>query len=84
MFDIEDYIDKLGPRKEYKDEFALQLNRCVLYKISTQYVFPCDDKEIEIKTFSGLSAYIPISKYESPGLNADYRKTEWGKATSFY
>lgn len=84
MFDIQDYIDKLGPRKEYKDEFALQLNRCVLYKISTQYVFPCDDKEIEIKTFSGLSAYIPISKYESPGLNADYRKTEWGKATSFY
>jgi len=81
FFDLEDFIVHLGTKKEYLDEFRLLLNKCVVYNNTTQYMFPNTNIEFEIKKHCGMSVYIPLRKYESSGLNQEYRKTEWYKAT---
>ena len=84
FYDLEDFVEKLNPAKEDLNEFRLQLERCVVYKINTPYLFPGDSKdELKIDTHCGLSVYIPIRKYDQPGLNAEYRKTEWSKNTGY-
>lgn len=81
FFDLEDFVIKLGTKTEYLNEFRLQLEKCVLYKVCTPYIFPGEFEQVEIKSYSGMSVYIPIQDYESSGLNDDYRKTEWYKNT---
>lgn len=83
MYDLEDFVDKLEPDKEDLTEFRLQMERCVPYKISTPYIFQGDREQIKVNTYCGLSIYIPISKYDSCGLNDDYRKTDWSRDTGF-
>lgn len=80
-YDIEDFLEKLGTRVEYMDEFKSQMKKTVFYHSSTPFMFPGEYNELEIKKHSGMSVYIPISKYESIGLNQEYTKTEWYKAT---
>jgi len=83
MYDLEDFVDKLGTSKENLTEFRLQLERCVPYKISTSYIFPGDREQIEVNTYCGMSVYIPLRKYEASGLNDDYRQTEWSIDTGY-
>lgn len=83
FYDLEDFVDKLGTRKEYLTEFRLQLERCVSFKKSTQYIFPGDREAIKVNTYCGLSVYIPLEKFDSSGLNDDYRKTEWSMNTDY-
>lgn len=80
-YDIEDFLEKLGTRVEYMDEFKSQMKKCVFYNGSTPFMFHGEHNELEIKKHSGMSVYIPISEYESIGLNQEYTKTEWYKAT---
>ena len=83
FYDFEDFVDKLGPSKELLTEFRLQLERCVTFKISTPYIFPGDSEQIKVNSYCGLSVYIPLSKYDSSGLNDDYRNTEWSNYTDY-
>lgn len=83
FFDLEDFVDKLGTRKELLTEFRLQLERCVSFKISTQYIFPGDKEEIKVNDYCGLSVYIPLREYDESGLNDDYRQTEWSMNTDY-
>lgn len=81
-YDLEDYLVKLGTKTEYLNEFRSQMEKCVLFNKSTKYMFPGSYRELEIKTYSGMSVYIPLQEYESSGLNAEYRKTEWYQHTN--
>lgn len=82
-YDLEDYLVKLGTKTEYLNEFRTQMEKCVIYRKSTQYMFPgLSFREFEIKTYSGMSVYIPRQEYESSGLNAEYSKTEWYQHTN--
>jgi len=79
FFDLEDFVTKLGTRTELLSEFRKQLEECVVFKKSTPHMFPGDRDQITIDTYSGLSVYIPLQRYEGFGLNKEYRKTEWYK-----
>ena len=83
FYDLEDFVDKLGTRKDLLTEFRLQLERCIPYKSSTPFIFHGDPEEIKVNTYCGLSVYIPLDKYEASGLNDDYRKTDWSKDTGY-
>ena len=82
FFDMEDFVDKLN--SEYFNEFRLQLNACVMYKNSTPFIFPNDPvKKRKMDKYCGMSIYIPLVKYDSWGLNDEYRKTEWSIDTGY-
>lgn len=83
FYDLEDFAGKLGLTKDEFTEFKLQLEKCVPYRMSTPYIFPGEYDSIKVNNYCGLSVYIPIRKYDSPGLNDDYRETSWSKATGY-
>ena len=83
FFDLKDVVSELEPRKELMTEFTLQLERCVEYKVSTPYIFRGSKSEIKIDSYCGLSVFIPMPKYDSSGLNDEYRKTEWSDFTDY-
>lgn len=83
FYDLEDLADKLNIKKEYLMELRLQLERVVPYKVSTAYIFPGDREQIKVDKYCGMSVYIPFEQYETGGLNADFRATEWSIATGY-
>ena len=83
FYDLEDFVDKLGVRKNLLTEFRLQLEECVPYKVSTPYIFQGDPEQIQVNTYCGMSVYIPLEKYEESGLNSDYRMTEWSTVSGY-
>lgn len=83
FYDLEDLVDKLGVGKDYLMEFRLQLEKCVPYKVSTDYIFPTDREQIKVNKYCGMSVYIPFEKYEESGLNNDYRATEWSIVSGY-
>lgn len=83
FFDLEDVVEKLGTDRELMNEFRLQLAKCVSFKISTPYIFPGDAEQIKVNSYSGLSIYLPLSRYEASGLNDAYRQTEWSDYTGY-
>jgi len=83
FFDLEDFVNNICQDKALLTEFKTQLENCVSFKISTPYIFRNTNNQIEIKTYCGLSVYIPRRQYESSGLNAEYRKTAWSIATGY-
>ncbi|MDR1121573.1 MAG: hypothetical protein LBM08_11730, partial [Dysgonamonadaceae bacterium] len=75
-FDLGDYIQKRSP--ERYAEFQSALNRCVLYKASTDSYYSAGTGTLQvIKHFSGLSVYIPQPQY--PDANAAYQRLRWEK-----
>lgn len=86
MFDLEDFVDKLGTNRDDLMEFRLQLEKCIPYKNSTPYIcsrYPDDPDGIKMVSFCGLSVYIPLEAFEASGLNDDYRDTEWCRDTGY-
>ena len=83
FFDLEDVVVKLAPHRELMNEFRLQLQKCVVYKTSTPYIFPGDREEIPVNSYCGLSVYIPLAEYEASGLNDAYRETAWSDYTDY-
>lgn len=83
FYDLEDFVVKLGTSEANLKEFRQQMARCVPYSSSTPYFFQNSLDVFKIDSYCGLSVYIPLSKYESSGLNADYRKTEWSRDTDY-
>ena len=83
VFDLEDAVSHMGASPETLREFRLQLENCVLYKVSTPYIFYNDKDEIKVNTYCGMSVFLPVSKYDAPGVNAAYRRTGWSIATGY-
>ncbi len=86
MFDLEDFVDKLGTNRDDLMEFRLQLEKCIPYKNSTPYIcsrYEDDPDGIKMVSFCGLSVYIPLEAFEASGLNDDYRDTEWSRDTGY-
>jgi len=70
VFDLSDFVDKVLPEAN-KDNFTAQLNRVVQYKNHTpQFLMKYD-----IKTYCGLSCYIPLSGRND--LNVYYKTLKW-------
>lgn len=83
FYDLEDFVVKLGTPKDLMNEFRLQLENSVTFKITTPYIFPDDPDSIKVNSYCGLSVYIPLRDYEASGLNNDYRMTEWSLDTDY-
>ena len=90
FFDLENVVERIDTDRIYTKEFLLQLNRCVPYKINTPYLFPGavanqngPQYEVEIKSYCGMSVFIPMREYDAPGLNEEYRMTEWSRDTGY-
>ena len=83
FFDMLDVVERLDTKKEYLDEFKLQMDFCIPFKVSTPYIFPGEYEEIKVDKYCGLSMYIPLGKYDESGLNDDYRRTAWSLATGY-
>ncbi len=69
-FDFKDFIDKLLPDAN-KRQLTNQLGNVVLYKAHTEEFM----KEYKIKSYCGLSSYIPIKDRED--LNTYYKTLKW-------
>lgn len=75
FYDLEDIIVKAGASQEDLSKLKKALEAAVTYKAATPYFL-----EIEIKTCSGLSMYLPVKG--SPFLNNFYKTLSWNKATA--
>ena len=73
VFDFMDFINKSFPEAN-KNELTGQLDKTVLYKAHTAKYM----NQFDIKTFCGLSCYIPLEGRED--LNGYYRQLGWCKA----
>ena len=92
FYDLEDLADYLCDDDELMKEFRASLQDCVPFCRSTDCIFKgkkkydySDDPQYEIKidSYCGLSVYIPVKKFDSMGLNEEYRKTEWSIVTGY-
>ncbi|NDV60057.1 clostripain-related cysteine peptidase [Bacteroides sp. 519] len=70
IFDFSDFIYNAFPNAS-KEQFDNQLQKAVLYKANTNEFM----KEYVIKTYCGLSTYIPLKSNNE--LNNYYRKLKW-------
>lgn len=75
LFDLDHFMEHLATDRQYS-RFSAQLGRTVLYMAATPYFMD----EIILDRHSGLSCYIPVSRYAD--LNAYYAQTEWWKRIS--
>ena len=79
-FDLGDYLQKLSPENANRIQAAFA--PCVTYKACTENYYSAGVNTLRpIRTFSGLSVYIPQTAY--PQANEAYAKLKWAKRTSF-
>lgn len=100
FYDLEALADYICDDDELMKEFKTSLQDCVMFSKSTDCIFKGKRKydsdndpqyEIKIKSYCGLSVFIPAKKYDTMGvtpedplgLNEEYRKTEWSIATGY-
>jgi hypothetical protein len=77
-FDLGDYVRHLSP--ERCNEFLAGLDNCIVYKAHTDSYYTAGVATLlPIKSFSGLSVYIPQSAY--PEANTKYRELKWTAGT---
>jgi hypothetical protein len=75
-FDLGDYIQKSAP--ERYAEFQTALAQCMIYKANTLSYYSAGTGTLQvIRTFSGLSVYVPQAEY--PEANRAYETLEWVK-----
>ena len=82
-YDLENFVEAICENNDYMNEFRLQLQACVPYKVSTPILFPGDADQIAINSYCGMSVFIPRPEYEASGLNEAYRQTEWSDYTDY-
>lgn len=75
FFDLEDIFIKVNASPEDLEELRAALDGCTVYKAAT----PVFMDSFEVKTYSGLSCYLPCSGTEL--LNKYYMEESWNKAT---
>ncbi|MDR1171942.1 MAG: hypothetical protein LBL24_05775 [Bacteroidales bacterium] len=73
-FDLGDYAKHLSP--DSYSEFTAELDGCIVYKAHTDSYYTAGAATLlPIRSFSGLSVYIPQNAY--PEANAKYRELKW-------
>lgn len=78
FYDLEDYVRQLDPPGEMLAGFTNALEQAVVYRISTDNFVIGNTNYFPIKTFSGLSTYVPNP--ENSVLNEYYRTLAWNEA----
>jgi hypothetical protein len=75
-FDLGDCIQKLSPG--HYNDIQAALDRCVIYKACTPSYYSAGTGTMQlIRTFGGLSVYIPQAEY--PTANEAYNKLKWAE-----
>ena len=75
-FDLGDCIQKLSPG--HYNDIQAALDRCVIYKACTPSYYSAGTGTMQlIRTFGGLSMYIPQAEY--PVANEAYNKLKWAE-----
>ncbi len=74
FFDLRDMLLKAGATEQELSKLDAALDKCVLYKAATEKFF-----DLELKSVSGLSMYIPVPGNDE--LNNFYKTLSWNQAT---
>ena len=78
FYDLESIVTNLGITEEESARLKQALEECVVYKNATEY-FMQGANGFEIKTFSGLSMYLPSNGHSQ--LDLYYKTLDWNTAT---
>ena len=78
FYDLESIVTNLGITEEESARLKQALEECVVYKNATEY-FMQGANGFEIKTFSGLSMYLPANGHSQ--LDLFYKTLDWNDAT---
>lgn len=78
FFDLEDILVKAGINADEKAALKQALDACILYKDATSWFMP-NHNGFEIKTYCGLSMYLPNKGNAS--LDEFYKTLDWNIAT---
>lgn len=78
FYDLGDLMDRIAPDETWLDNFESAMNEAVVYKRSTDAFVLGGYEQFAIKTFSGLSTYVPNP--ENPVLDEYYRTLAWNQA----
>ena len=78
FYDLESIVMNLGATPEEMSRFRKALEGCVVYKNATDY-FMKGAGGFQIKTFSGLSMYLPANGHSE--LNRFYKTLDWNRDT---
>ena len=74
--DLQDIFTQSGISQEDSLKLQSALDRCILYKNTTPLIL----SQLEIRTFCGLSMYLPATGNDI--LNTAYKRTAWNKAVN--
>ena len=78
FYDLEDFVCNLSPSEEMLDRFRSAMARTVVYRLATENFIIGATNCFPIKTFSGLSTYVPNP--ENSVLEEYYRTLAWNRA----
>ncbi len=74
MFDLGDFLLQLNGADEGYEAYESAMDAAIVYKNNTPSIL----NTITVRTYSGLSTYVPITAYED--LNEYYKTTSWYRA----
>ena len=74
--DLQDIFTKSGISQTDSLKLQAALDKCIIYKAATPYII----SEVPVKTFCGLSMYLP--RVGNAVLDAAYKRTAWNKAVN--
>ena len=80
FYDLEDFMTSISPDEERTESFRQALDAAVVYKKATDAFVLGGYVQFDIKTFSGLSTYVPNP--ENSVLDKYYRTLAWNKAVT--
>jgi hypothetical protein len=78
FYDLEDFMSRIAPDDVYFRTFQEALEGAVVYRRATDAFVLGGYEQFPIKTFSGLSTYVPNP--ENSVLDEYYRTLAWNKA----
>ena len=78
FYDLGDFISHIAPDEASLDAFQTAIESAVVYRRSTENFVLGNRVQFPIKTFSGLSTYVPNP--ENSVLDEYYRTLAWNKA----
>ena len=74
--DLQDIFSKSGISQADSLKLQAALDKCIIYKAATPYII----SEVPVKTFCGLSMYLP--RVGNAVMDAAYKRTAWNKAVN--
>lgn len=77
FYDLGDFMSRISPHESFLEDFRDALDKTVIYKRATADFVLGGIVQFPIKTFSGLSTYVPNP--ENPVLDEYYRTLAWNQ-----